>query len=59
MGEEEYGEASRLVADYNLKPSDALHLGAMKTNGIRVVVSEDSELDRVPWVKRVWPIGSG
>lgn len=54
LGEEEYKEAARLVVDYNLKPSDALHIAAMKVNGIETIVSEDKELDRIPWVKRVW-----
>ena len=54
LGEEEYREAAKLIAGYSLKPSDALHVAAMKTNNIRLVVSEDRELDRVPEVKRIW-----
>ena len=54
LGEEEYREAARLLLKYRLKPSDALHIAAMKTNGIELVVSEDKELDRVPEVKRIW-----
>ncbi len=58
LGEEEHREAAKLILRYRLKPSDALHIAAMKTNGIRLVVSEDKELDRVPEVKRIW-LGTG
>ena len=44
----------RLLAEYNLKPSDALHVAAMRTNGIELVISEDRKLDRVPRMKRAW-----
>jgi predicted nucleic acid-binding protein len=54
LGEEEYKQATKFLLDYNLKPSDALHLGAMVSNGINTIVSEDSEFDRVPIVKRLW-----
>ncbi len=53
LGREEVLEAITILK-YGLPPSDALHLAAMKLNGIDVVVSEDRELDRVPWIKRVW-----
>ena len=48
LGEEEYREAARLLTGYNLKPSDALHLAAMRINGIGLVLSEGRELDKVP-----------
>ena len=54
LGEEEYREAAKLMARHNLKPSDALHIAAMKVNNIRLVISEDKELERVPGVERVW-----
>ena len=54
LGEEEYREAAKLMTRHNLKPSDALHVAAMKTNSIRLVVSEDKELDRVPEIRRIW-----
>ncbi|MEM0214102.1 MAG: type II toxin-antitoxin system VapC family toxin [Ignisphaera sp.] len=54
LGEEEYKQAIKFLLDYNLKPSDSLHLGAMVNNGINTIVSEDSELDKVPIVKRLW-----
>jgi len=58
LGEEEYQEAAKLITRHNLKPSGALHIAAMKTNDIRLVISEDRELDRVPEIKRIWLIGS-
>jgi predicted nucleic acid-binding protein len=54
LGEEEYRQAIKFLLDYNLKPSDSLHLGAMINNGINIIVSEDSEFDKVPIVKRLW-----
>jgi len=54
IGAEEYGEAEEIIRVYEIRPSDALHLGVMKVNGISWIVSEDRELDRVSWVKRLW-----
>ncbi|MEM2123349.1 MAG: type II toxin-antitoxin system VapC family toxin [Candidatus Bathyarchaeia archaeon] len=54
MGGEEYAEASKISADYNLKPSDALHVAAMTTNGISVIASEDEEMGRVRGIRRIW-----
>lgn len=54
LGEEEYKQAIKFLLDYNLKPSDSLHLGAMISNGINTIVSEDKEYDKVPNIKRLW-----
>jgi len=54
LGEEEYRQAIKFLQDYNLKPSDSLHLGAMINNGTNIIVSEDSEFDKIPIVKRLW-----
>jgi len=54
LGEDEYREAAKLIEKYNVKPSDALHIGAMITNRIPTLVSEDKELDRISEIKRVW-----
>jgi predicted nucleic acid-binding protein len=40
-----------------LRPSDAIHIGAMRSNGIKLIVSEDEDFDKVEGVKRIW-IGS-
>ena len=54
IGEEEFNQASRIMKDYGLKPSDAIHVGVMKTNGIELIVSEDKDFDKIEGVKRTW-----
>ncbi len=54
LGEEEYKYAAEIITKHDLKPSDALHVGAMINNDITLIVSEDGEFDRVPAVKRLW-----
>jgi len=54
LGEEEYKYAAEIIMKHDLKPSDALHVGAMINNDITLIVSEDGEFDRVPAVKRLW-----
>ena len=52
VGWEEYVKAKGYVGI--LKPSDALHVAVMLNNGIKTVVSEDRDFDRVGDVRRVW-----
>jgi len=54
LSEDEYGHVAKILTEYGLKPSDALHLGAMINNGITLVASEDKEYDKVPTIKRLW-----
>ena len=54
LSEDEYSHAAKILTEYGLKPSDALHLGSMINNGITLVVSEDKEYDKVPTIKRLW-----
>jgi len=54
LGEEEYKRAVKFMIEYNMKPSGALHLGVMLSNGITLIVSEDREYDKVEAVKRLW-----
>ena len=54
LGEDEYKLAARILVEYSLKPSDSIHLGAMLSNGINLIISEDKEFDRVKEVKRLW-----
>ena len=54
LGEEEYEYATEIIVKHNLKPSDALHIGAMMNNNITLIVSEDKGFDRIPAVKRLW-----
>ena len=54
LGEEEYKYATEMITKHNLKPSDALHIGAMMNNDIKVLASENREFDRIPEVERIW-----
>lgn len=54
VGEDEFEQALKTLLEYNLKPSDALHVGVMLSNGITLVVSEDKEFDKVPGIDRLW-----
>lgn len=54
LGEEEYRQAIKFLLEYNLKPSDTLHLGAMVSNNITLIITEDSEFDVVSQIKRLW-----
>ena len=54
LGEEEFKQACHFIKKYGLRPSDALHSGAMKTSGIEIVASENSDFDKVEEVKRIW-----
>ncbi len=54
IGLKEYELASKYIIKYNLKPSDAIHLAAMKSNGIGIIVTEDKDYDRVDVVRKTW-----
>lgn len=51
---EEYQEATSVLKDYNVKPSDALHIAAMNLNRIVKIASEDKGLDKVREIQRTW-----
>jgi len=55
IGEKEYDTAAKLLENYMLKPSDALHIATMINNGIETIASEDKELDKIETIKRIWP----
>lgn len=44
----------KIVLNYGLKPSDALHIASMDKVEIRHIVSEDKEFDKVPFIERKW-----
>ena len=44
----------KTLAQHNLKPSDTIHLCAMKLQGINVIISEDKEFDKIHGIKRIW-----
>ena len=54
LGENEYNYAVKILSEHSLKPSDALHLGAMMKNNITLIISEDKELDKISAIKRLW-----
>ncbi len=54
LGRDEYLEASRIVVEKGLKPSDALHAAAAKLASIQVIASEDREFDKLGFLERVW-----
>jgi len=52
---EEYNAVEAIKMD--LRPSDAMYIGAMRSNGMKLIVSEE-DFDRVEGVRRIW-MGSG
>jgi predicted nucleic acid-binding protein len=56
LEEEEYELTLEFIRKYSIKPSDSLHLGAMRKNNINIIISEDKELDKVDWIKRMWAL---
>ena len=50
----DYDDMRRIMMNYGLKPSDALHVASMCKAGIKHIVSEDKEFDKIPWIKRTW-----
>jgi len=54
IGEEAFDEAARVIREHGLKPSDAIHAGVMRTNGIELIASEDRDFEKVEGLKRIW-----
>ena len=54
IAEEDLQATERYLTEYEVKPSDAIHLATMDKLGIASIVSEDEELDAVKGIKRVW-----
>ena len=38
---------------YNLKPRDAFHAAIMRSLGLKEIVSDDPDFDRIEWIKRI------
>ena len=56
VGEAEVAEARRLLAEHTaLSTRDGVHLGVMRTNGVRSVLTYDRDFDAIPWVERREP----
>lgn len=54
LGEEEFAGAALVLGQSKLKPSDALHISAMKTNKVPAIATEDKDYDGLKSVKRLW-----
>ena len=54
LGGEDYRFMKEIMLKYSLKPSDAIHVASMKKAGIKFIVSEDPDFDRIDWIKRIW-----
>jgi len=54
IAEEDLQATERYLTEYDVKPSDAIHLATMDKLGITSIVSEDEELDAVKGINRVW-----
>ena len=50
----DYDVMRKMMMKYGLKPSDALHIASMNKAGIKHIVSEDEEFDKIPSIKRIW-----
>ncbi len=54
IDEEDFKPIEKYLVNYNLKPSDAVHLATMEKTGASSIVSEDEDFDKVKEVKRIW-----
>ncbi len=50
----EYIKAVEIIKEYELKPSDAIHVATCIANNIKYIVSEDKEFDKVKDIERIW-----
>lgn len=48
-------KAQRLIEKYNLKPRDAIHAATAIQSGVKEIISEDKDFDRLDELKRVNP----
>ena len=54
LNREGYRFMKEIMSRYGLKPSDAIHVASMRRAGIKFIVSELADFDRVEWIERVW-----
>lgn len=45
--------ALELMETYGLTPRDAFHVALMKLLGIKAIVSDDRDFDKIKWVQRI------
>ncbi len=46
-------DALDFIEKYRLRPRDAFHVAVMKDLGLSKIISDDSDFDRVEWIRRV------
>lgn len=46
-------KAQQLIQKYNLKPRDAIHAASALVNGIKEIISDDSDFDKIKELKRI------
>lgn len=54
MNYTDYDVMKKVIREYGLKPSDAIHIASMNKSGAQHIVSEDKEFDKIPGIKRIW-----
>lgn len=42
------------LMEMGLRPSDASHVGAMRSSGVSLIIGEDRDFDRIEGIKRIW-----
>lgn len=46
-------KAQKIVEEYGIRPRDALHVASAIENGIKEIISDDSDLDKVKEIKKI------
>lgn len=46
-------KAQEIISKYNLKPRDAIHAASAIVNGIKEIISDDPDFDKIKEIKRV------
>jgi len=53
IGLSEYIGAKKQMKEYELKPSDSIHVAKIESYGLQALATEDEDFDRVG-IKRIW-----
>lgn len=54
LAEGEYRMAARMIEEFGIKPSDALHASAMMVNNIFKIATEDRDFEKIRKMERIW-----
>ena len=46
--------AGYFFSHYKLKPRDAIHIATAYNSGVKCIISEDSDFEAIPLIKRIW-----